>query len=76
VLGEEVRAVIVVQPGKTIGVEEVRAWVGQALAAFKVPTQVDMVTELPHNASGKVLKKLLQQGADVAVPAIVGFEGE
>jgi acyl-CoA synthetase (AMP-forming)/AMP-acid ligase II len=76
VLGEEVRAVIVVQPGRTIDVDEVRAWVGGALAAFKVPTQVDMVTELPHNASGKVLKKLLQQGADVAGPTTAGFEGE
>jgi hypothetical protein len=35
-----------------------------------------MLTELPHNASGKVLKKLLQQGADVAGPTTAGFEGE
>ena len=37
---------------------------GRSLAAYKVPTHVEFVDALPHNAAGKVLKHLL--GKDVA----------
>ena len=60
VLGEEIKAVIVRQPnGDEFDAAAVQEWVGQALAAFKVPAHVEFRTELPHNASGKVLKTML-----------------
>ena len=37
----------------------VREFAGEALAAYKVPTHVEFVDALPHNATGKVLKHLL-----------------
>jgi fatty-acyl-CoA synthase len=44
-----------------LGEEDLRAWVAQGLAPFKVPRRVDFVESLPHNAAGKVMKHLLEQ---------------
>ena len=60
-LGEEVKAVIEVVPGATISDGEVRQWVRDALAEFKVPTHVERWPDkLPRNASGKLLKNVLR----------------
>ncbi|HUE58396.1 MAG TPA: fatty acid--CoA ligase family protein, partial [Acidimicrobiales bacterium] len=60
VLGEEVKAVAVAQPGSTVSLDEIRTWVAETLAPFKVPSQLELRSELPHNAAGKVLKHLLK----------------
>jgi acyl-CoA synthetase (AMP-forming)/AMP-acid ligase II len=60
-LGEEVHAFVVRRHGSDIGEEDVRSWVAQELAAFKVPSKVHFVVSMPHNAAGKVMKHLLQQ---------------
>ena len=36
-----------------------QAWAAEALASFKVPAFVEFREELPHTASGKVIKHLL-----------------
>jgi long-chain acyl-CoA synthetase len=60
-LGEEVKAVIEVADGAAIDDDEVRRWVGEALAVFKVPTIVERWDgKLPRNASGKLLKNVLR----------------
>jgi acyl-CoA synthetase (AMP-forming)/AMP-acid ligase II len=59
-LGQEVKAVVILAPGATLTLEEVRAWAGQALASYKIPAHVDFVDELPRNAMGKVLKRLIR----------------
>lgn len=58
-LGQEVRAVLVVRDGADVGAEDIRSWVGITLARHKVPAVVDLVDELPRNATGKVLKDQL-----------------
>jgi long-chain acyl-CoA synthetase len=61
VLGEEVKAIVQVEPGSVLTEDEVRAWVGETLANFKVPTYVDLRSEsLPRNPTGKLLKNLLR----------------
>ena len=56
-LGEEVKAVIQVEPGKEITEGAVQTWVAETLANFKVPAYVEIRHEnLPRNASGKLLK--------------------
>lgn len=61
-LGEEVGAVVRVRAGSTLGEDELRAHVGERLAAFKVPTRVWLrEDELPRNATGKVLKRELRE---------------
>jgi len=59
VLGEQVRAVVVPRPGSSLSSEGVRSWAAEALAHFKVPSQVDLRDRLPRNATGKVMKHLL-----------------
>jgi long-chain acyl-CoA synthetase len=66
-LGEEVKAVVRVEPGESITADEVKAWVAETLANFKVPTYVDIVTDnLPRNASGKLLKNVLRGEGEVS----------
>ncbi len=55
-LGQEVVAVVQLDPGATVSAEELRAFVGERLAAFKVPARIEFVAELPRNATGKVVK--------------------
>jgi long-chain acyl-CoA synthetase len=64
-LGEEVRAIVRLEPGMTVGTDELKAWVAETLADFKVPAHVEVVDEdLPRNASGKLLKNLLRGGGE------------
>lgn len=62
VLGEEVGAVVVRRTGHPLTQDELRAHVGQRLAAFKVPTRIWFAeSELPRNPAGKVLKRELRE---------------
>lgn len=57
VLGEEVGAVVQVKPGMSVTEVEVREFVAERLAAFKVPVEVQVQTDpLPRNANGKIMK--------------------
>lgn len=59
-LGQEVKAILVPARGARIELDELRAWVAQTLAPFKVPAHWEVREEpLPRNAAGKVLKRLL-----------------
>ncbi len=59
--GEEVKAVVVVRPGRTLDTDALIAWAKERIAPFKAPKSVDIVTELPRNAGGKVLRRLLRE---------------
>ena len=65
-LGQEVKAVVVADAGDREGlVSELTEWVAAALADIKVPAHWELRTEpLPRNATGKVLKRVLQGDAD------------
>jgi long-chain acyl-CoA synthetase len=66
-LGEEVKAVVQVEPGQTLTDDEVRRWVRAELADFKVPAHVELRDEpLPRNASGKLLKNVLRGEGEVS----------
>lgn len=58
-LGQEVVAFVELAPGATVNEDQLRAFVGERLASFKVPSRVVVVDELPRNATGKVVKALL-----------------
>jgi len=61
-LGEDVVAVVNPKPGESVTAEELRAHVGERLAAFKVPHRIVFIDErLPRNASGKILKRDLRE---------------
>lgn len=60
-LGEEVKAVVEIAPGEDVDDDEIRRWVAETLAPFKVPTYVERWEgKLPRNASGKLLKNVLR----------------
>ncbi len=61
-LGEEPGAVVHLKPGAHATEEELRAWVAERLAAFKVPVKVVFWPEmLPRNQNQKILKTELKK---------------
>jgi long-chain acyl-CoA synthetase len=58
--GESPRAMVVRRPGVEVTEAELIAHAREHLAAFKCPTSVEWIDELPRNPSGKVLKKDLR----------------
>jgi long-chain acyl-CoA synthetase len=61
-LGEEPAAVVTLKPGATATERELRAFVAERLAAFKVPIKVLFMTEtLTRNANGKIMKNELKK---------------
>jgi long-chain acyl-CoA synthetase len=72
-LGEEVAAVVCRRPGSDLDGEAVRAHVAERLAAFKVPSVVEVRDgELPRNAAGKVLKRQLREELGVSTAGSPG----
>jgi long-chain acyl-CoA synthetase len=75
VLGEQVRAAIVLATAAATAVaapereHELIAWCRTRLAAFKVPTSVELVDALPRNRTGKVLKRVLRDRHAAAATA-------
>ncbi|MEU8674063.1 FadD3 family acyl-CoA ligase [Streptomyces sp. NPDC048560] len=55
-LGEVGKAFAVRRPDATLTADDLIAWSRREMANYKVPRTVEFVTELPRNASGKVLK--------------------
>jgi fatty-acyl-CoA synthase len=56
VLGEDVAAFVVLSPGAGATAEDIREHCATRLADYKVPRRIELVDELPKNATGKVLK--------------------
>jgi malonyl-CoA/methylmalonyl-CoA synthetase len=59
--GERVCAAIVPRPGRDPSPELIQRWARDRLAAYKVPRCVLIVSELPRNAMGKVIKPEVMQ---------------
>lgn len=59
--GEAVRAVVVPKAGRPKDAQSILDFARQRIAGYKVPKAVDFVTELPRNASGKILKRELRK---------------
>ena len=59
--GETPVAVAALHQDATLTVEELRDWGTGRLARYKLPTVLHVVTVLPRNASGKVMKTALRE---------------
>ena len=60
-LGEIAGAAIHVRPDSGINEEQMKAFLGEKLAAFKVPAHIRICEEnLPRIASGKIFKKQIR----------------
>jgi fatty-acyl-CoA synthase len=54
--GEAVVAIAALRPGETLTLPDLRGFAGDRLAAYKLPSRLELVGELPRNPAGKVLK--------------------
>ena len=62
-MGEVGMAFVMLRPGASASPDEIVEWCRAEMANYKVPRRVEIVDELPLNATGKVLKyQLREQG--------------
>ena len=59
--GQRLKAVVVTKGKAKLSAEDVKGFVKQHLARYKVPRDVEFMDELPRNATGKVLKRELRE---------------
>jgi acyl-coenzyme A synthetase/AMP-(fatty) acid ligase len=57
---ETVLAYVVPAAGAAPTQQELLDWAARSLARFKLPAAVEFVSELPHTATGKVIKSQLR----------------
>ena len=59
--GERACAALILHPNKQVSVRELTEWAKLRLAGYKVPKQLQVVTELPRNPMGKAIKPELKK---------------
>jgi acyl-CoA synthetase (AMP-forming)/AMP-acid ligase II/carbon monoxide dehydrogenase subunit G len=59
--GQRLRAFVVLEDGKKASGDDLKGYVKQNLARYKVPREIVFLDELPRNATGKVLKRELAE---------------
>ncbi len=60
VMGEVVKAAVVLRPGQTADEDEIKSFCAKHLADYKVPKYVEFLDALPRNPAGKVIKQELK----------------
>jgi long-chain acyl-CoA synthetase len=59
--GERVRAIVVPDPpGEAVTEEELLEFCRKSLAPYKIPSAIELVSDIPRNAAGKVLRRELR----------------
>jgi fatty-acyl-CoA synthase len=64
--GQRLKAFVVLQKGAKLSEDDVKEYVKDNLANYKVPREVVFLDELPRNPTGKVLKRELEEEGDEA----------
>lgn len=59
--GEVPKAFLVPQKGQKLTPEEIMEYVNSKVAVFKKIKEVQFVEEIPKNAAGKILRKVLKE---------------
>ena len=62
VLGEDIAAHVVLREDTSVNADELLAFCAERLADYKRPRELHLRTELPRNATGKVMKHKLTSG--------------
>jgi long-chain acyl-CoA synthetase len=62
-LTEQVKAYVILHENQTLTYEELKAYLKDKLARYKIPSLLEVVKDLPRNQTGKVLKKELRRMA-------------
>ena len=64
--GEAVKAFVVTSPDAVASEESLIEYALDRLARYKCPSKVMFVDELPHNATGKLVRRRLDDDLDVS----------
>jgi long-chain acyl-CoA synthetase len=64
--GESIHAVLVLRPGASLSLEELRAHCRERIAGYKLPRSMEIRASLPTSSVGKVLKTDLRKTFQVA----------
>ena len=59
--GEVVAVAVVTKRGVGMNLAELRTWAGERLSSYRIPKKLVIVTELPRNAMGKVVKPAVRE---------------
>jgi len=59
--GERVCAALILNPGISVGENELHEWAKSRIAGYKVPKEIQIMAFLPRNAMGKVVKPELRR---------------
>ena len=59
ILGESIKACIVLKPGRTCSTKDITLHCKQNLPAYKIPHQIEFLQELPKTSTGKISKNKL-----------------
>jgi O-succinylbenzoic acid--CoA ligase len=59
--GSEVAAAVVLLPGRSLSLEELREHAGSRLSGFKLPRLLVAVDALPRSAGGKLLRRVVRE---------------
>jgi len=60
IFGEQVKAFVVMKEDMNVSEEEIKTFLAERLADYKVPKEVEFIRELPRNPGGKVMKGQLK----------------
>jgi fatty-acyl-CoA synthase len=60
--GQRLKAFVVLRDGQDLSEDDVKEYVRENLARYKIPREVEFIDELPRNPTGKVLKQELEDG--------------
>lgn len=61
VMGEEIKVYVVLKDGATASVDDLRRYCRERLAKNKWPRQIELITSLPRNPMGKILRRELRR---------------
>ena len=59
--GERVTAAVVLRLGRDVSADEIRRFLKERLAGYKVPKEIVFVTDFPESGAGKVRKNVLRK---------------
>jgi long-chain acyl-CoA synthetase len=58
--GEHVKAFIVLKEGEVCSSKEILKYLKEHISGYKVPRDIEFISELPKNSTGKIMKRMLK----------------
>lgn len=59
--GEDVVAALILEPGATVSLDDVRRWAEKSIAHYALPRQIVLLSELPRSQIGKVMRRRVKE---------------